>query len=50
MIFLDSMQLMFPSYEMKVKYEDEHKDFLEDANNLAQSIGFVKGILLSIEE
>lgn len=47
---LDSMQLMFPSYELKVKYEDEHKDFLEEANNLAQSIGFVKGILLSIEE
>jgi hypothetical protein len=47
---LDSMQLMFPSYELKVKYEDEHKDFLEEAHNLAQSIGFVKGILLSIEE
>lgn len=47
---LDSMQLMFPNYETKVKYEDEHKDFLEEANNLAQSIGFVKGILLSIEE
>jgi hypothetical protein len=47
---LDSMQLMFPSYELKVKYEDEHKYFLEEAHNLAQSIGFVKGILLSIEE
>ena len=47
---LDSMQLMFPNYETKVKYEDEHKDFLEEANNLAQSIGFIKGILLSIEE
>jgi hypothetical protein len=47
---LDSMQLMFPTYELKVKYEDEHKDFLEEAHNLAQSIGFVKGILLSIEE
>ena len=47
---LDSMQLMFPTYELKVKYEDEHKDFLEEANTLAQSIGFTKGILLSVEE
>jgi len=47
---LDSMQLMFPSYELKVKYEDEHKDFLEEAHNLAQSIGFQKGILVSVEE
>jgi hypothetical protein len=44
------MQLMFPTYELKVKYEDEHKDFLEEANTLAQSIGFTKGILLSVEE
>jgi hypothetical protein len=47
---LDSMQLMFPDNDLKIKYEKEHKEFLEEAHNLAQSIGFVKGILLSIEE
>jgi hypothetical protein len=47
---LDSMQLMFPDNDLKVKYENEHKDFLEEAHNLAQSIGFVKGILVLVEE
>jgi len=47
---LDSIQLMFPDNDLKVKYEKEHKEFLEEAHNLAQSIGFQKGILVSVEE
>jgi len=47
---LDSIQLMFPDDDLKVKYEKEHKEFLEEAHNLAQSIGFQKGILVSVEE
>jgi hypothetical protein len=47
---LDSMQLMFTNNDLKVKYEKEHKEFMEEAHNLAQSIGFQKGILVSVEE
>jgi hypothetical protein len=41
---------MFPDNDLKVKYENEHKEFMEEAHNLAQSIGFQKGILVSVEE
>jgi hypothetical protein len=47
---LDSIQLMFPDNDLKVKYEKEHKEFMEEAKNLAHSIGFQKGILVSVEE
>ena len=47
---LDSIQLMFPDNDLKVKYENEHKEFMEEAKNLAHSIGFQNGILVSVEE
>lgn len=47
---LDCMNIIFKDHEMMERYEKDHKQFLDDADNIARTIGFENGVILTIQD
>jgi hypothetical protein len=47
---LDCINIIFKDVMVMERYKREHKTFLDDANNIAKTIGFYNGVILTIED
>jgi hypothetical protein len=47
---LDTMQIIFKDQEMMSRYNKDHLNFLEDANDIAKTIGFKNGTELYLQD
>lgn len=47
---LDCMTIIFKDVMVMERYKREHKEFLDDANSIAKTIGFYNGVILTIED